>query len=399
MSLVPPHVGISHVTRATARRHLNIVIMERLKPHAMLHICSRGWSTQPLPLSAWSTRCGRSNSPSEASVAADAPAPWASESHSPPPPPPLSDRDLRHRLNAQSAAPAPAQTGVRAEVLQRFHERGDPDETGMSHIMSRGLAPDAVRYLHQRGMLTGISGGAQRSTEATAGSGRSEASVAANELLDSLQSPAVRAPSPTRPRAQFRSPTPSRAEAAPTAADGWQQRTVCKFWERGSCRDGDNCKFLHVANTRGNADVSERRGERQRERSRSASPIRSRTPSPSRAAVATAASLALAQAPSAVAGYILDNMGCASPMELPLIGDPPSFPREFELERLGTNFPWPWFSHFFLGEHHGHCREAAASFGLAACSVDQVGLDQAGSYLDFGPSRLRIEGVAAALVR
>ena len=62
-------------------------------------------------------------------------------------------------------------------------------------------------------------------------------------------------------------------------------------------------------------------------------------------------------------------MGCSSPTDLPLRGDPASFPREFELERLDPDFSWPWFSHFFLGEHHGHCREAAASFGLAACSV------------------------------
>ena len=112
MSLVPPHVGISLVTRATARRHLHIALIERLRPHAMFHIRSRLWPSQPFPLNALSTRRGRSNSPSEASVAADAPAPRASELHSPPPPPPLSDRDLRHRLNARSAAPAPAQTGV-----------------------------------------------------------------------------------------------------------------------------------------------------------------------------------------------------------------------------------------------------------------------------------------------
>ena len=61
-------------------------------------------------------------------------------------------------------------------------------------------------------------------------------------------------------------------------------------------------------------------------------------------------------------------LGLASADSLPMRGGAPSFPREVQLP-VAADFVWPVFTHFCVGEHSGHFREAAARCGFAACSV------------------------------
>ena len=55
--------------------------------------------------------------------------------------------------------------------------------------------------------------------------------------------------------------------------------------------------------------------------------------------------------------------------ELPLLGLPARFEREYKLDELPADFKWPKWTHVAFHEHSGEMREAWARAGTGACSV------------------------------
>ena len=63
------------------------------------------------------------------------------------------------------------------------------------------------------------------------------------------------------------------------------------------------------------------------------------------------------------------SAGHADADDLPLLGLPPRFEREYSLDSLPPGFEWPRWTHIAFHEHSGEMREAWAQAGIPACSV------------------------------